>query len=62
MLLIEPSLDNDNKDNIFILKDDPKGSAGNLQQPEEANSPKEEEYLEYFEKNQQVLYWIWKGR
>ena len=62
MLSIEPFLNNSNKDNTFTPEDDLKGSVGSLQQPEEADSPKDREHLEYFEKGQQVLYWIWKGR
>ena len=58
MLSIEPPLNNNNKDNIFTLEDNLKKSVGSLQQPEEADSSKEEKYLEYFEEGQQVLYWI----
>ena len=50
MLLIKPFLNNSDKDNIFTPEDDLKGSAGNLQQPKEADSPKKEKHLEYFEK------------
>ena len=41
MLLIEPFLNDSDKDNIFILKNNLKRSVGNLQQLEEADSPKE---------------------
>ena len=53
---IGPSLDDSDKDNIFILKNNLKGSAGNLQQLEKADSLKEKEYLEFYEKGQQVFY------
>ena len=51
MLLIKPFLDNSDKDNIFILKNNPKKSARNLQQLEKTDSPKKEEHLEYFKEN-----------
>ena len=53
---IRPSLDDSEMNNIFILKDNLEGSAGSLQQPEETDSRKKKEHLEYFKEGQQILY------
>ena len=36
---------------MFTPENDPKGSTRNLQQLEEADSPKKKEHLKYFEKS-----------
>ena len=52
MLSIEPPLNDGDKDTLFTPEDNLKRSAGSLQQPEEADSPKEKKYLKYFEEGQ----------
>ena len=51
MLLIELFLDDSDKNNTSTSKDNSKESARSLQQPREADSPKEKKHLEFYEES-----------